>query len=48
MRVRGLYGLTQNPHYTVHSASGNVVFLELGYHSLTSSPDVFAFDKTTV
>lgn len=46
-RVRGLYGLTQDPHHTVHSASGSVVFLELGYYSLTSSPDVFAFDRTT-
>lgn len=46
-RVRGLYGLTRDPHGTVHSASGSVVFLELGYHSLTSSPDVFGFNRAT-
>lgn len=46
-RVRGPYGLTRDPHHTVHSASGSVVFLELGYHSLTSSPDVFVFDRKT-
>ena len=46
-RVRGLAGLTYDPHHTVLSASGSVVFLELSYHSLTSSPDVFAFDRAT-
>lgn len=46
-RVRGLYGLTQDPHHAVMATAGSVVFLELGYHSLTSSPDVFAFDVKT-
>ena len=46
-RVRGLYGLTRDPHHAVPSVSGSVVFLELGYHSLTSSSDLFAFDRAT-
>lgn len=46
-RVRGLYGLTRDPHHSALSASGSVIFLALSYHSLNSSPDVFAFDHVT-
>ncbi len=46
-RVRGLYGLTRDPHHAVTAVAGSVLFLELGYYSLTSSPDVFAFDVKT-
>ena len=46
-RVRRLYGLTRDPHHAVTTLAGSALFLELGYYSLTSSPDVFAFDVKT-